>query len=737
MSFNLKKSFGIMGGTSVVTPELLRDDTTLTDTLNIDMYDNYGLSKRRGEELVEKFDGQGLAAFTMSNGDKIIIKRDSEGIIKISTFNLVVQYIGTQELRIEVGQEQLSSTDGKYIKFFKDEIEVARYSLGGESFDKTINDLLTEINVTDVTIFAGPLGIGSVNTDISYTLKPFNSVIPSNVDSNLEYESFEVIPGTIPNLGQISEKPIDTIERDGILYFTTPAGLYKYDGTSFYRAGLPKPDIEIIPVPTGYTGSNPKRYVYRVILTATDALGNIIESTPSDERTIIVDDATTFPNGIRSIGIGTTQLGNFNPSNVTYSVLRTKANGSIFFVVAEGLDINTDYVDVVDDENLVSDYTLPPFELNATTEGAYIDIWRNSLVMTGFTSDPDKVLYEDIIFTEGFSDSNSFLTQSRRGGPNTGIMAQDNALYVFKEESITLVTGDLNTSQFQVDKISEEGIGATSNLSIIEHNGRVWFMSKEGVHSISLEGLKEESGDLRPIFEKESNSSMLNNCVAFNNTLDGRLMFTLPNFDVDPANPTRNLAAKPITYVYNTQLDKWFIWDTIDFSRGISIKDNEVWYLGSNLDDVNNNAVYCRIPRTFTSIDFADRGLPIQSISKSNWETLGEPSVNKKFVRMKLYSIDNNRQKFETPDFTIDIETEHGYKYDDIVSQASLRFYELNNPLDSSDRTPVASRRVRLLPKKTKALRYILKNSELNKNILISGVEFEIAVEHAGFMRSE
>ena len=727
MSFNFKKNFQNVGGTSIVTPELLREDSSATDTLNVDMYDNYGLCSRRGEESIFTEMGRTIAALTTSQGEKIIIRSGTtNAILRVLEETLTVTFTGSEELRVEVGQEFVNIFNTKYIAFYKDEVLAGKYSLGSvDNGNKTMLDLINEVSITGVSLSV-PSGQSTIQCS---GIGIFNKTLVG-ASNSIPYEYSETIAG--PNIPVIDAKPFDFIERDGVVYFTTGNTLFKYDGTSYYPASLPKP----LPG-TGYSSgvdttasSSPAdgTYRYRVLYEYTDAGGNPIRSTPSDEI-VISTNGTNRPR--ITVNQGSV---NINIPGVTATIIRTKeisgGGGSIFFVVGTGIALNTPFFDSVSDASLVEDYPLPPFELNDITNGKYLEIWKGLLVMTGFSQDPDKVLFEDIEYLEGFSTSNSFLTESRAGGENSGIKAQDNALFVFKEDSITLVTGDLGTKQFQVSKLSEEGIGCMSNNSLIESQGSIWFMSSEGIFSVSMEGLREQSGPIEALFEKEYTNKILRDCFAFNNTLDDKLYFNVPELDF-----SGSLVDVPQTFVFNLKSKKWFIWDTINFARGISINQGEIWYVGaSQFAGSIYNTLYKRMPRTFTNVDFSDIGRAINTVYSSHWETLGEPSVKKKFVRVKLYSIDNARQLFESPEFTIDIETEHDYKYGVKVSGASLRFYENNS--DGST-NPVNSRRLRLLPRKTRSLRYILRHNVLNENFLISGVEFEVAYEHGNFMKGE
>lgn len=724
MSFNFKKNFQNVGGTSVVTPELIRQDSSATDTLNVDMYDNFGLTKRRGEESIEGFSAVSpKGAFTTVAGEKLVFAFGPNPLLKVIEQHLTFSIAGPNIYTIEVFQDFQGS---KSLRVLENDAEVYSISLGNDQGSVPLSNIVNAINfnvpnmtatVSDDTQSAHGLQVSRITIR---QVTAFN-------DRRILSEYLEPIAGSGISTGGGALRH-SILERDGIVYFATGGSLYKYDGVSYYQASLPKPNLSFVDFGTDATASSSPadgQYRYRVLYEHTDAQGNIIQSSISDEF-VISTNGTNRP----KINVSSAILVGYG-TGITATIVRTKevgsGGGSIYFVVASGVALDTDYFDNTSDANLVEDFLLPPFELTASTNGKYIDIWRNSIVMTGFIDDPDKVLFEDVQYTEGFSVSNSFLTSSRIGGENSGIMAQDNAMYVFKEDSIFIVSGDLNTSQFQVDKITEEGIGAVANDSIIESQGRIWFMSKEGVYSISTDGLKGESSELTPIFEKEYTTEQLRNCVAFNNTLENKLYFNI----VSPFQTNTTLVDNK-TYVFNLNVQKWFIWDVIDFSGGISIKGRDIWFLGDFSFSGANIASYKRFSRTFTNLDYADRGEPIITVFKSFWDTLGEPSVQKKFVRLKLYSIDNQRQRFESPEFIVDVQTEHDYKYDQKVSGASLRFFQNNS---DGTTTPVNNRRLRLLPRKCRALRYVITHNRLNENMLISGVEFEVAYEHSNYMR--
>ena len=179
---------------------------------------------------------------------------------------------------------------------------------------------------------------------------------------------------------------------------------------------------------------------------------------------------------------------------------------------------------------------------------------------------------------EGFSVLNSFETSSRLGGANSGVISQDNFLYVFKGNSITTVTGDLNTGQFQIDTLSDEGIGCLAASSLEEVNGQIWFLSRKGIYAVSQGSVVEKSSPLKPLFDNRSYTALRTTSV---NWIEERVvLFSLSTM--------RTVAGEVIcdkeetqVLCYDLETDAWTIWTNIDMTAGVSLDLDELWMAGT------------------------------------------------------------------------------------------------------------------------------------------------------------
>jgi len=107
--------------------------------------------------------------------------------------------------------------------------------------------------------------------------------------------------------------------------------------------------------------------------------------------------------------------------------------------------------------------------------------------MTGNKDSVNTVYYSDFD-GESFPADQSFITESRLGGGNSGVKSLDNTLFIFKPRSVITCTGDLGTDQFQTDGLADDGVGCVANATIKEIDGVLWFLGKQGIYTVNRAG---------------------------------------------------------------------------------------------------------------------------------------------------------------------------------------------------------------------------------------------------------
>lgn len=731
MAYNFKKFFRNFGGLNLSDSELLKDDTISTDLLNSKFGDNLSKIKRRGHKrdlAVTTKAGNGCITYVnrrisgqSARTERILVSDTLTRVVE-NTFELTYSGLDFAAASVEIIEGTF------HLLLYVDGNVVHSYDLGalGNTVTAlTLDDLVIAVNLTadfSATI-SGPSTFAN--------LLNVTDLINFDTTLGIFYNTYEDIAfhgDTPPFQDHFAKKNqddfelTDHIQARGCIYFTDiDSGLWKYDGDKTQKV----PSFKT-PVPTLVSSAGAQIYQYKVVYKFVDALGNITYSTPSDILDVVGASAQLTLNPLNPV------TSPYNLDNAKQIILRTVDGGNTFFIVAEVPITDTTYTDSTSDNDLVDVYSLPQFTVPTTSKFSYIDIFRDQIVLTGSRDNVDKVLFEDLVDTDAYYELNSFVTESRDGGANSGIKSLDNTLYVFKSNTIFVVTGELDGLKFQVDTLSDEGIGCLSNKSLIEFDRRVWFLGKKGIYSVGGNSLKEESASITALFQKELRKVTTLRAFSIKWIEEDILMINLPERIV--GNRFKNTSR---TLVYHSKTGNWSIFNNHNFANGVDNFEFKLWFnsdsIASNGDieqEINTSL------HTNSRLDYADNEQPIEWRYASNWESFGEPSMPKKYVRVKLYSLDTPLQNYEETQFSIELTTQHEYEYE-TISSATIAFNEEVGGWGVDawgffgwGHVRSRTAQTRLQPKKTKAIRLVLSNSTLYENILLTGYEYEVAIEH-------
>lgn len=738
MAFLLKKYYDNFGGQNLRSPELTRNQSIATETKNCILSDNLSIRKRRGYEIT--ITGQGGAGATTFNQVDIAtgISTQSRVVVDDSLHieqeqDIVVTYTGT------TGNGAVSFLLDPDTATFKCNLYVDATIV--HSIDCGTGKGISDISVTDLIAEIDTIaGFSATTTGTGNTRAAFvSSTVFEESPSTLKYREYTAaaLPTglTAPFSGHWTTRNNDDFElaqfaqTNDVLYITNGVdGLFKYDGVRLYKAGLPTPTaVTTSTVAGSLTGS----YLYRVFYRHTDATENIIvgDFIDLDPQTLTNEDVVlTIPTLQEGSGFDT------DSADLEIVILRTTAGGALFYeiaTVANDTSVTTiDFTDSTPDANAIIQFTEPVIRTGLPPVSRYIDVWRNQIILTGDPEAVNRVYFSDIEFPEGFSVLNSFETSSRLGGANSGVKSLDNFLYVFKANSITTVTGDLNNGQFQVDTLSDEGIGCLSANSLVEVGGQIWFLSRKGIYSVVQDSVSERSEALKPLFNNRTYTAIRSVSV---NWIEERVaLFTLPTMQVTAGETICNKEQSQVL-CFDLESGAWTIWDNIDMTAGVSLDLDELWTAGTFTSSagavIRANTEFLQLN---TNQDYADNEEAISFEYAGHWETLGEPAVPKKFHRIIVYSVNEVLEDFNTSPFTLTVETNRNY-VDALASTWELSFAGVTSgwgefPWGTAPwgETNLRARKTRLAARKSRSLRVVFKNSILHENVLISGYELEI-----------
>ena len=520
--------------------------------------------------------------------------------------------------------------------------------------------------------------------------------------------------------------------------------LHKYDGTRLYKAGMPK--ATIVSAVGDKAGSN-KKYDYKVTYEYTDGKSNFLEGIAS---TVVTEEVTAdiTTGGADDVivtvdDIAATSGYDTDSANLKVNLWRTIDYGAgvpgLFYLVET--KANTAGTSLVFTDNKtdaviqagtqfvepIKEHGLPPL-------GKYLTVIGNTLIISGKNDASRSVFYSDIDSPEAFpAGDNAFDVSASVSGLGT----LNNNLYVFKGASINSITGELTEDNFSVNEVSKEGIGCAAHHSIQEVKGELWFLSTEGVFSISPEGLEPRSENIKPKFTGAANTFSFKQATSINWTKNDKYILFMPTLSQGSSNRISASDTTSAIFVFDYFRGAWLEWSMFNMMGGATIIDDEFWLLkrstsASSIPDSEAS----KILEVGDENDYADHELAITFSYSTHWETLQDPSVWKKFLRIKMHSIDTSLNTFESDTFNLTIKTEHNYKLDTVATividfSGGAEGYGIPDwgefPYGESR---LLSAKNKLASKKVKSHRLIFSNAVAHENILISGYEMEIVTPY-------
>jgi len=764
-TYNILKPISNWKGLDLRSSDVERTSEYATDILNAEHRKTGAMNKRNGWKYSHGVAG-GCGTFTYlipdpTTGELIeqLVYIDESGLNIVKAGSISLDYTGTLSCNVDLFLEN----DGNFFFRIREDNDVnLLVNLGNDSnIAPTVQDLVDAINASTVSISAT---INDPNIATEAALNFFLvDQLSVNVGTPEELILLYAEPAVTPLLNDVGTVTIDFFEDlianknspayenptfaniNNVLYIASRYhDLLKYDGNRLIKAGLPTPlDITLnTNNPTGGNldvesrGSAFYIYVYRY----TDAQGNIITSDASLPFEVDITSATdnnvilNIPTVDRSQG--------FDSENIIIEVYRSVGQEpATFFLVNEVPNIpdvaTIPFADATDDSELGFEYIFPIEAHSLPPRMSYIHVYQGLLVGTGDPTNVNAVYYSDIDSPEYFpNNDNSFLIESQIGDRNTGISSLGNSLFVFRRESIHQVLGNLADDSFSVDYYGNARIGCLAHHTIQEVNGFLYFLDSKGVFALDQNGqrLAEVSDVIDPLFTRFDVTFNFQRAVAINDVENDKYLLFMPE-----SNSRTDLSATSNSRVlaFDYVREAWLIWDNINAMGGFTNFNNTIFF--SELNTGDSRLAYFK--DTGFPSDYADHNTAISFRYSSHWEHLGEPSVFKKFTKVNVLSLDASLEDFESNSFTLDMTTE----LDWVTGPRSMRTLDFggqqlgwgDDPWGEfpwgNDRLDRLTTKLRTM--KCRSLRVVLENNNLNENVLITLVEYEVATSFKPFIK--
>ena len=743
----LQKVFSSIKGLDLRSSDLLRENGAASEIKNVSYRETGAMNKRKGYHIVTPSKGgSGLISFDNVAVTTGIITEEllciDDNLHKLVPAQFLINYSGSDSCYYDMYLDKESGLF--YFDIYEGSTRVLHKDLGTgkETSFVTIAQLKTDIDA-----IANFVTAGTSDYTIPAAFLPIDSAASIVASTEVNYNTWRDVPtpGTYVNPFNLHYAQKNSASFENATYVSIGNVIYisngydpvhKYDGLYVYKAGLPTATVPTaVANTTGGSFTVGRKIRYKVTTEFTDMKGNFVESNASPYVEITVD---ASGNGIN---ITPVQLASNSGYCVTtalkYNIWRTDP-------VADATDTSIYYL-----INTLDHGAGPVYSDNGTASGAefvqpiknhdlppigkYMESWRGQLVISGLPNDVTNTYYSDIDSPEYFSLDNTFLVEKKV----SGVKPLDNFLYLFSKDVVYAITGDLSTDSVTIDAISKAGIGCVAHNTIREINGALWFLSQNGVYVLGAGQIPEEvSKSISPKFTTINSPFNYSRAYAYHWIDQEQYILLLPITEEAGGNVYNSNLSQIV--VYDTFRQAWLEWDKFDISGGVSELDGDIYFIGreSGVTSGTVNNYLKRIQRTGGSEDYADHSDPINFIYKAHWETLGEPSIPKKFLRIKVHSLDGSINDFESNNFTLNVKTEHNFEpvtISDLIldfGDGVIGWGESTWGEFSWGDVRLTSAKSKLNSRRARSIRFIFENNTLQENILITGYTIEYTASY-------
>ena len=331
----------------------------------------------------------------------------------------------------------------------------------------------------------------------------------------------------------------------------------------------------------------------------------------------------------------------------------------------------------------------------------------------------------------------AFRCQSKNGDPITGIKQNNEVFAVFEHRAVHTLSGDIETFQVRLDTLTED-VGCFSQASIQEVRGQLYFASDRGVYSMVSGQLPvEQSSLIEPVFSQSELTPteqriVLKRSVAVNNRESEHYVLFIPS---EPAGATKYANTFSKIYAQDYNRSAWLGWTNLNMAGGAAFFNSELFWVEKRLSTFSGlvtNILYKQSNRG-DSWDYQDHVDPIEFKYGTSWYSFGEPSIFKRFLRLKIFGLNVTLNN----DFTIDADIETNYLKDLSVGRVNI---DLTSGAEGYGVSPYGispygdfadpAVKVKIGPIKAKSLRFILNNVDDLTNVELTGWEVEFQAPH-------
>lgn len=368
----------------------------------------------------------------------------------------------------------------------------------------------------------------------------------------------------------------------------------------------------------------------------------------------------------------------------------------------------------------------------------YLSVHRGQLVGNGDPTSLKAVHFSDIDSPEHFPAGRSSINvETYVGDEMSGVAPNNNVLCVFKERSIHTISGDLTTLAVRVDPLVND-IGCVSHHTIRDVRGALYFQSDRGPYKMLGGQLPVPVADARtePVYSQDilvdEQRFRLKRCYAFNDRTQEKYVLFVPAETAAGSWKVNNTNSRVFAFDYYRQ-DAALEWSNFDISSGAVEAGDDVFFQG-RVPNSNSALVDTYLFRRLNlddAWDYQDNLIPIAWEYDANWEALGDPSVYKRFLKLRLFSIND----LPNNDLRLSIKSETNYIKDATKADISFSFPNTGYGVSGYGSSAYGSQREqaiykRLNSERVRSMRIRFSNNNPQENVSITGWELEISTTY-------
>ncbi len=167
----------------------------------------------------------------------------------------------------------------------------------------------------------------------------------------------------------------------------------------------------------------------------------------------------------------------------------------------------------------------PPY-IHFTMSPRYLEVFNNSLMMSGFSSQLSTVWFSEVGEPEGIEPTFSFEVRTNDGDKLYGQKSYQGGCIFFKERSLHKLTGD-NPDNYFLQEITDQ-YGCISHRAAVVWQDKLWFLDKKGICEYNGANTQIVSNKMEPIFLSMNIDAAREQAEAIHNRLRNEVWFSIP-----------------------------------------------------------------------------------------------------------------------------------------------------------------------------------------------------------------